>query len=57
MDNNTPIAIGVDYNKLMDRWDLHLLVGNFTTEAEAKSVGKRLSWHLEREFDVEETYG
>ena len=54
MEETNPIAIGTDYNSQMQRWDLHLLVGNFATEAQAKLVGKKLAWHLEREFDVEE---
>ncbi len=50
----TPIVVGVAYNELMSRWDVHCIVGNFEDQAEAEAASHFMMGMLKREFGLEE---
>ena len=51
---NNPIMVAYEFNQAMGRWDAHLIVGNFATEAEAKQVAEWLAELAEEKLGSKE---
>lgn len=48
--DSTPIIITIEENRMMGKFDLVIVVGNFSTEHSAKSAGNGIARMVEREL-------